>query len=208
MKKLFACVLLVLSCILNCGTSYYSYHRGHIPEHVNHAVVIPIWIDTKFNKEQLSQIKSAVNEWNNVFNGQMLLKLDKQFTGQEEGEKLFTEANKTGLGWVIVNLDENDPVLSDRIESGDGTLAFVTKMNGHLLVVIGDRIGTRDLKTITMHEMGHLLGANHVNAPSLMTPRYGEEQYNCIDKITVAQVAGYQDLEFANLNYCITPYFN
>jgi hypothetical protein len=107
---------------------------------------------------------------------------------------------------VVVKLPEDSDELDGVVSRGDGVLAFVTRHEGHVLVVVGDRLGGRDLKTIIMHEVGHLLGAAHVNMKgSLMYPAYGWNQVSCIDKVTVAQVAGYLELDMKQMNYCMTP---
>jgi predicted Zn-dependent protease len=208
MVKFFFLFVMVMTAMLGCsgcGGETWTYRQGQVPTHINHTYNIPIWIDSSFSVSQKAAIRDAIKEWNGVFNGQVVLKAEATFTGIEEGDKLLQQANRTGQGWVIINLPHNHP-LFDNLNLG-GVLAFVRGAGGHLMVVIGDQIGSRNLKSIVMHEMGHLLGANHVNAPSLMMPAYSHTSSNCIDKITVAQVAGYYKLDMGTLNYCITPHF-
>jgi hypothetical protein len=206
MKNYLFIIMAAITMIFGCNSSYYSYKKGEVPVHINHIQIIPIWIDLRFTEVQRKEIILAVKEWNSVFNGQILLKHEGYFNNGIDGaEEKYKIINKTSLGWIIIRVNESDDLVKDVIGTKD--LAFVSGLGSHLMFVIGDRLGTRSLKDITMHEMGHLLGANHVNFNSLMCPVYGELEYNCIDKITVAQVAGFNKLDLKNLNYCITPHF-
>lgn len=205
MRSILYFILMVLTLSVGCSPSYYSYVKGKAPEHINAAKIIPIWIDDSFTPAQRVDILKSVDEWNLVFNNQIRLMASGYFHGADGAEDKYQEISKTHLGWIVVKANEKDPLVKDII--GPADLAFAVGLGGQILVVISDRIGTRNLKTILMHEMGHLLGANHVNTPSLMMPKYGEQTYNCIDKITSAQVASFQNLNFETFNYCKTPFF-
>lgn len=202
---------LILSCLLiSCG-GLYSYHQGTKPAHVSNQKVIDIYLDSSFDLMEREHIKDAMNEWNGVFNGQIKLQLAEKdgglvsFSGKDEASDLLKMMNNTGLGWLIIKLNSSDELLED---VNTNTLAFVTGADRHLMVVIADRVTGRNLKTIIMHEMGHLLGAAHINSKgSLMNPTYGFDQVDCIDKMTVSQIAGYWDFPITELNYCITPNF-
>lgn len=218
---LISCLLMVI--ILGCGgtTSYWTYTRVDPPTHVTHPTYIPVWVDSTFTPYQIQDIKAALNEWNYVLNGRMVLTLqtkkalgiDKQmhdyplvFADWDDGIRLTRVTETTGLGWVVFNLPTTDkkhwnPTIAD------STLAYVTGPDTHQIFVISDRLGTRSLKDIMLHEDAHILGAMHVNAPSLEYPTYDNHEYSCIDKITAAQVAHHQGFDLGQLNYCITPYF-
>ena len=201
------------------GTTYWTYTSIDRPAHIVHPVLIPVWVDQNFTGAQVEEIKAAIAEWNYVLNGQIVITLkmkralgsDKKyyeypdsFATWEDGNRILKECEHTNLGWVIFNLDSKSKHLDDDTE---GVLAYVTGVDTHFVNVIGDRLGTRSLKDILMHEFGHLLGARHVNTPSLEFPVYDQHQLGCIDKITVAQVATTHELNLSTLNYCITPYF-
>ena len=196
-------LLMAVSC--GCGVQYFTYHQGTTVNHISHAVIIPIYIDSDFSVDHRKAIIAAADEWNTIFNGQVKLVIEEdKFSGLEEGKKIFKEKIAiTGEGWVVVAVNHDNALVEDM----ENVLAFVSGPGGHTMVVIKDVIGKRDLKTIVMHEMGHLMGAEHVRLASLMVPYYSNYQYECIDKITVAQIAMYMKLDFDTLNYCITPRF-
>jgi urease accessory protein UreE len=224
MPRFWTLCLLVLSIFsVSClsGPQYWTYHLGTPPSHIAHPTRIPIYLDSSFTPQQMEEIRAAAAEWNMVFQGQIVLQivskqalgLDKKmhsypdtFQGWEAGQTLLKKCEKGGNGWVVFNL----PSTSKHLESfgvNDRVLAFVAGVDEHFIVIVSDRMATRSWKDITMHEMAHLLGARHVNAPSLENPTYSYNQYDCIDKITVAQVAEVQHLDFNTLSYCVTPHF-
>lgn len=209
MRKTLCLLLLIIFSIMlwviGCGPQYWSYHQGIIPTHIM-VNRIPVWVDNSFSVIQRDQIDQAIAEWNMVFNGQIVLQTNPSINRLEALHKLV-EAERVGIGWVIISSNEEMLMAEGIIEEGDGILAFVYHLGGHLITVVRDRVGSRDFKIIMMHEMGHLFGANHVNTISLMAPRYGSDQVDCIDKITVAQVAKFNRLSFDTLNYCLTPGF-
>ena len=216
----FLCCLVLAFCSLQCasGPVYWTYHQGIAPQHIIHPDLIPVWIDSNFTPSQAMQIEAAVDEWNQVFNGQIVMTVqthqeqgvDKKmhtypttFANYDAGQKLVDDSKETNLGIVFFALKIGDK----NLRGDDGTLAYVEGPGAHAVYAIPQRFGSRSLKDVMMHELAHLFGALHVNAPSLETPYYSSNQYDCIDKITVAQVAAMQHLDFNSLNYCVTPNF-
>jgi hypothetical protein len=215
----FISLFLMIPLVLSCSPTYFSYHRGSTIDHLSYVEKIPVWLDKNFTAEQIEQIRGAIKEWNLVLNGQIVFQLvekeemgiDKKkhlypvtFDGREAGKTL--ENNPTGQGIVVYALKKGDKELKDS-DVTDGMLAWVNGPGTRHIMVVIDRVGNRNLKTIIMHEIAHLLGAQHVSARSLENNYAGRYSYDCIDKITVAQVAAYQHLELHSLGYCITPDF-
>ena len=224
MSKIFLIPLLFsMICILNCTgcaeTQLYTYHSVDAPSHIVHPTIIPIWIDSGFSKDQAESIKDAIGELNKVLNGQMVLKLESHigigtdkksyiypttFASYEDGQALVDKATTSDSGWVIFAINSDNKILEN---TPPGTVGFVKGIDEHFIMIVVDRIGTRSLKDIVMHEMGHLLGALHVNAPSLEYPAYGPQAMDCIDKITAAQISVVRRLDFNKMTYCSTPMF-
>jgi hypothetical protein len=186
-----------------CSVSTWHYKHGEVPSHIINAREIPVYVDSKFTNVEIVQLNAAMQEWNGVFNGQIVLTLVRKFNDGAEASALAREVSNNHNGWMIAKLDSDDERLEDTVSPG--MLAFVPRLGGQLMVVLGDRLSTHSLKTIAMHEMGHMLGAEHVFGHNLMHPAYGPLQTDCIDKVTVNQVAFYNDLEVSSLNYCVTP---
>lgn len=215
-------MLILIGIVVSCGgtTYYWKYTQNEASSHIEHAPLIPVWVDGTFTPAEMQEIKAAVTEWNYALNGQMRIYVvekkalgsDKQmhyypdgFLSWEQGKELQKNAEKTGLGWVVFNTPSNSAHYEK--DTDEGVLAFVHGVGHHAVFVISDRFGSRSMKDVMMHEFAHLLGARHVNAPSLEYPIYSKDQYSCIDKITVAQVANEHGLDLNTLNYCVTPHF-
>lgn len=200
---LLICALMVAGC---AGTGrMWSWHHGHSPSHLMASAkrIIPVYYDIDFTKEERHALDESLEEWRGVFNGQVEFKVDaKGFQGLAGAKRQLESIHNTGLGWVIIRMSSDN----EEIQVGARTLAFA-QLGGHYMVVLHDRIGTRDLKTIAMHEMGHLLGSGHTNSHGLLHPYYGPAQYDCIDKITVSEVGAALGIPLTELNYCITPNF-
>lgn len=207
MKLLSAIMLLLVIGLIGCSGSMWRYKQGSAPSHIVNAREIPVYVDSKFTNAEIVQLNAAMQEWNGVFNGQIVLTLVRKFHDGPEAFELARSVSNNHNGWMIAKLDSDDERLSETVEFGDGKLAFVPRLGGQLMVVLGDRISTHNLKTIAMHEMGHMLGADHTFGKTLMHPAYGPVQVDCIDKVTVSQVAFYNDLDVNSLNYCVTPDF-
>lgn len=202
-----AAMILVVGAFGCCGTGMWQYKHGETPEHISNARVIPIYIDSKFTNPEIIAINGALQEWNGVFNGQIVLKLSRKFVDGPDAYMLNKSVNDTHSGWMIAKLDSDDERLDGVVEFGDGKLAFATRLGGNLMIVLGDRVVNHNMRTILLHEMGHMLGADHVFGKNLMSPNYGPGQSDCVDKITAMQVAFYNDLNVKSLNYCVTPEF-
>ena len=69
------------------------------------------------------------------------------------------------------------------------------------MIVYLDRIGTRDLGSVMMHELGHVLGVGHADK-GLMATHYHPVDQQCVDKATVAAVAAKRQLPADKLNWC------
>lgn len=171
-------------------------------------------MDKTFSKEEVATINQVVAEWNYVLNGQMRIAISKgTFDHTNEGQvKLIVakEAN-TGEGFMLVGLNHDDKAIASYMANEHGkALAFCDNIGDDkigAMYVLRDRIGMRNLHQVLMHEFGHMLGSDHMAAYSLMYPHYGANEPDCVDKLTAAQVAGYQGIYLSNMNYCAIPNF-
>jgi hypothetical protein len=200
----FLVMLVCAMMMLGCSNHMWGWHKGATPSHLGATSreTIIVHIDKSFTKEERSNLDFAIGQWNRVFNGQISIKVGAGFSGIDEGSAIVSTMRKEDQGWIIVRASSEDLELVGNVPSN--VLAFAGR---GIMVVIYDRFGTRDMRTVLMHEMGHLLGVGHVRSPSLMHPYYGHSQYSCIDKITVSEMAAARGLRLEELNYCSTPGF-
>lgn len=59
----------------------------------------------------------------------------------------------------------------------------------------------RDVRGVLLHELGHVLGAQHVPG-TLMNATYDRHVYECPDAATVAQVAAWHRVDIDLLSWC------
>lgn len=79
-------------------------------------------------------------------------------------------------------------------------VAWASRIGGRKIQLLRGRYET-DVEVIILHEMGHALGAQHVEG-TLMNPTYDSISLRCPDVVTVSQVAAYNGLDMATLSWC------
>ena len=67
--------------------------------------------------------------------------------------------------------------------------------------IVRDRLRNEWVTGVVLHELAHMLGAEH-DEVYLMQPHFKWEDYRCVDKWTMMQVAKYQHISMGSLNYC------
>lgn len=160
---------------------------------------IPIWIDKSFTPFDQDAIANAVNTWNYALNGYIHLSIvDSQF--DMEVSKIVAQVR--GGGWLFLRIKSDSPIIPI-VKEGYRVLGFTEMVGGQHLWLVMDRLANEDIFGITLHEIGHLLGANHTNGQHLMFPYYTRARYQCIDKESLSEVAAYYGLSLNSLNYCL-----
>lgn len=210
---LFCLIISLFGCAGPVKTGMYQYHSVAPDTQHQHFQLISFYVDKNFNKTERLALDQAIREWNYALNGYLRIQIISDKIDHEDTKamrELVRKLSPTGEGVIMLKLNHDDPLLQNMEEEESGIrLAFTNGLGerGHLFVVLGDAIGSKDLHKILLHEIGHLMGSDHVNAPSLMYPAYGYKQMGCIDKLTLAMVAEYRDIDLNHLNYCASPHF-
>lgn len=213
MKKiflLFTSLILAISS-LSCAPGLYEYHSVSPARYHEHYREIPMYVDGHMTKEGRQSLANAINDWNYALNKEMLITVKTWAldVNTDSGQAIVQQVKITHQGIVVLWLNHDDPVVQAMDPDGNA-LAFVDGLGrkADMLVIVQDTIGNRNLKVILEHEIGHILGASHTMAKSLMYPYADSNQSPCIDKITMLQIANYNDLDPAVLNYCVIPNLN
>ena len=96
-------------------------------------------------------------------------------------------------GFWVHEIRENHP-------KDPTALAWASAIGGREIFM---KIGSyeKDTKGILLHELGHALGAQHINR-TLMNPNWWPGAFVCPDVSTVAQVAAYHNLNLEMLSWC------
>jgi hypothetical protein len=160
--------------------------------------VVPVHIDQNFNIYERAKILRAVNEWNVVLNGQMRLEVSPTML---DATPYLAAGARRPEGWIVAKIDSRSPIIGS--SAMNRALAVTVGSRRAIVYVVADRLGSRDLGGIMMHEFGHAFGVSHDAGSQLMHPYYTGDKQRCIDKGAVRAVAAAQNLDFSRLNWCL-----
>jgi hypothetical protein len=164
-------------------------YTNHLPAATAEEIV-PLRIKGSFAPGDRAKILRAVNEWNVALNGFV------RFTIVEDSAASAANARP----WSIMAAEGIGP----RVVPGP-TIALAHTQPlpgaGGLMIVYVDRIGTRDLGSVVLHELGHVLGVGH-GEKGLMAAHYHPADQQCVDKATITAVAAKRRLAVDQLNWC------
>ncbi len=163
----------------------YTHHPGS----AGTPRIIAMAVEGQFTAAEQASVLRAIEEWNHALNG--FIRLDVVAPGSVRGIWSI-RAEKGGTPQAP------NPVAGQPLSS---TTASFWSSGGETLVYV-DRIGTRDLRGIVLHELGHVLGLDHDPQGNLMSARYQPSTEQCIDKPTALMIAARHNLPAAALNWC------
>ena len=199
--KLFIKFLWVLSLGILCwccGPTHYQYTR--IPETVRFPCrTVSVYLDRSFGEEDRLHIDDSIMKWNYAFNGYIVLKIVSFHSDFGPDEKTDVFSNH---GLMIHKVNSNYPDIPRQKEQGLRTIAWTDMIDGHEIFLIRDRLDREDIFPVTLHELAHYFGAEHVEQDGLMNRQYTQDNYQCIDIDTIRQVARFNGIDQNNMNHC------
>lgn len=170
---------------------------------------ITVRLDHNFSSGERDKIGRAVDQWNHVLNGHARFDISSLPLGA--GPATTPETNKPGT-WIVAKV--NGGGLGSGGAMGNGmsmrsniftqALAQTQPLGtmGGMVIVFADRIGSRDLTGVMMHEFGHVLGLDHDPRGRLMSTHYTSNRQACVDRAAAQAVALAKNLPLAELNWC------
>ena len=185
-------VLLALAFLLSIGcsthyvpTPFAAYSRTVSPPEGSYSPeVVPVYVDKSFAMDAREDIHAALDEWNFAFNGYVTYVVVSDDFDMEVA--VLEKIVRTRQGLVVLSVPDN--FLEDNVPPG--VLAWVDDLGDPVVHIATGRIGTRDLKKIVMHEIGHTLGIPHTQAAFTLMSQYYQVQSACIDEYTLHTLSG------------------
>ena len=199
----FLCLLLSIfssSCFLPHTYSFTYVNSAH-QRAMSPVRIQKIYLDSAFGDADAVAIQDALDRWRYALNGYLDFKTIAVDVVHGSLDPL-KEAN-SGKAWIFLKIDSQNPLVVFHDKPEVKSLAFVEKIGGNTLYLVRDRVNNENVRGVIMHEVGHLLGAEHRRDENLMQPLYDDANSQCIDKETLQQVAEYQHIPTENMNYCV-----
>jgi hypothetical protein len=197
MKALLVCCIFLL----------FSCTQGHeVLYPVTSPRVVKVYVDATFGIDEVVQIEDALVQWNDTLNGSLTLKLENRSIMMEQS--LLTEIVGNG-DYIIFSITSSQSTVADTVTYQDGkelranTLAYCDKVGGHYVYLLMDRLSLSNIRWVMMHEIGHLLGAEH-QEDGLMYRYYRGNNYRCVDHHTLEQVSRAQRINLSQLRGCVS----
>lgn len=176
-----------------------SYTKAPSPTYNAHE--IPVYIDKGFKAEDQLMLEDAINDWNYALNGTM--KLVVKSTTFNMDMNIITEVFHGSGGFLILSVNSKDPAIPPAANPNMIDLAWTDLSNHHVIYVVRDRVAlTSDITPIMLHEIGHVLGAQHIPGYGLMNPTFDAQEYKCVDSNAADQIAEYNNIDRQFLNFC------
>lgn len=190
--------IIFLACFVNCTTVPKPfYYTGSNSSKSITMRTVKIWIDRDFGDGDLIAIDNAIKQWNVALNGWIILEVMPQRFNMEED---IIKRSSGGEGWLIMKIDSSNPMVND--DSSGKVLGMTNDIGGSRMWIVRNRLPNEWVTGVTLHEIGHLLGARH-QGDGLMRPDFFIDSAGCVDYDAAEQVADYLNIEVNQMKYCI-----
>lgn len=187
----------------SCGyVPKYYYTRQAVPD--TPTLIMEVRVDKDFSDSEKREIDNALYQWNYVLNSHYQFEVidwNYDATKLQNHEAYYNDA------FYFVKINSKQLEKFDIKKDPDNPKPFVlgfAGVGGTLLCVVADRLTQGDIYYVMMHEIAHLLGANH-NKFRLMSPYLNYTDFQCVDEKTAIQVAKFLGLHKDDLNWCFYP---
>lgn len=159
--------------------------------------VVPLALDIRFPLDQRQELHKAIDEWNVALNSEMRLDIYTDAFDMADDEIKFIYDHQ---GAMLLSVPKSaSPVkhLRDDLRAA----AYGIGIDCNTIYFIQEKITAARMHNVALHELGHLLGAEHTHS-GLMLLQDDPVQHQCIDFSAIEQVATYNHLNLQALNWC------
>lgn len=194
-------LLLFLAFFLSACNLTPNYYYTRIPPNPTIKTIITVRIDKTFSYDDKVGIDNALNTWNYALNNYIAFRVvSTDFDMEPDDIKHAYMENSL----LILKIDSSNSIVPSSKTGGD-VMAFTNEVGGRQIFVVRDRIwDEKTLYDVMLHEIGHSLGCDDLhNKRALMNAQLYTDYAQCVDYDAVVQVAKYQRLDPAHLNYCV-----
>lgn len=201
MFKKLAFLLLSFFVFSACITTRVSNYTQTLPSPYT-TIYKDVYIDTSFSDDDKTEIETALNKWNYALNRSIYFNIRNSDSTITINDIKYVNDIK---GVLIIRVDSSCTFKPEDTTDKYGVhriLGWANSIGGNKIFLVRDRISQTDVSLIVMHELGHILGAEHINYKSLMYSQYTPDYYKCIDQATIKAVADYNKIDTKYLNYC------
>ncbi len=146
-----------------------------------HRTQVTWFIDPQFTQDQKLDIISGINDWAQ----------DTRYYLEVRYASIREESNYR----VLVDIP-------DPLDPEDKILAFANAIPGNIVRIYTIRMNGYSYRYLMHHELGHIFGASHI-ANTTMNPTFNDSNFECIDRLTMQQVATQNRWDIDNLEYCL-----
>jgi hypothetical protein len=102
---------------------------------------------------------------------------------------------------MILRIDSSSNFLPPSRIEGNVVAGITDSLGGNTIYLIRDRLFNR-IEQITLHELGHILGAPDMDGETMMNGTLSPKYSRCVDERAMIAVANFQHLDAGKLNYC------
>lgn len=170
----FTSYLLVLGCLVACDPMWRP------PPQTPSSDVETIMVCSALPTKHAEHVEYAVTQWDNALKGWRRMWL----------------VESTPQPWCDITIVEV-PFAGPE----DGKAAGITACIGCPEIVMIKGRYEQDVAMVTLHEIGHALGADHVPG-TMMVSKWSADTIRCPDATTVAQVAAFQHVDLDFFSWC------